>query len=151
MLRAKTVSNTASAKFLTSDKRIVTAVLCLFGAAVLVFSHILLSGDYLPHQFCYAGDKKLVSANALGDTVIGLAYLPAYFRDAVVAGAPFRARTAVRKPLLAVRNFHRKLRRGSFLGSLDPVEPTLLAVDGSQTAYCAHYVCHRSGVVVFCR
>ncbi len=55
--------------------RMVVAVVCLLVGTVLFISHGLLMGDYLPHQFCYAGDKKLVSANALGDGVIGLAYL----------------------------------------------------------------------------
>jgi hypothetical protein len=34
-----------------------------------------MQADYLPHQFCLAGDNKLVWTNALADSVIGLSYL----------------------------------------------------------------------------
>ena len=51
-----------------------TASLVMTGI-VLMLSSEMLKGDYLPHQFCFGGDKRLILTNALGDASIGLAYL----------------------------------------------------------------------------
>lgn len=55
--------------------RMALGVSSVLSIAVIGFSYGFLKGDYLPHQFCFGGDKRLITTNALADAVIGLAYL----------------------------------------------------------------------------
>ncbi len=53
----------------------ILGVVALLGATGWLSFHYLLNDNYLPHQFCYGGDKRLVWTNALTDSLVGLSYL----------------------------------------------------------------------------
>ncbi len=51
------------------------AVALPFIAGAWIFTDGLMQSDFLPHQYCFGGDKRLVWANALADSSIGLSYM----------------------------------------------------------------------------
>jgi two-component system, cell cycle sensor histidine kinase and response regulator CckA len=53
---------------------VIGLVFLILAVGWIVFPYLLGTG-YLPHQYCYGGDKGLVWGNALADAAIGLSYL----------------------------------------------------------------------------
>jgi PAS domain S-box-containing protein len=49
--------------------------LAFFSSAVWFGSQFLMSAKFLPHWFCYVGDRRLVWTNVLSDFTIGLSYV----------------------------------------------------------------------------
>ncbi len=50
-------------------------LLLLMTCGVWLFSHTLFSENFLPHQFCFGGDQRLVWTNAVSDLLIGISYV----------------------------------------------------------------------------
>jgi PAS domain S-box-containing protein len=49
--------------------------LFLATAAVWFFSRTLLAANFLPHWYCYLGNRRLLWTNVIGDLIIGLSYV----------------------------------------------------------------------------
>lgn len=49
--------------------------LCLVALLLWFFSRFLLATNFLPHWYCYIGDKRLIWTNVLADLIIGLSYV----------------------------------------------------------------------------
>ena len=75
MSTANDLVNSEPGKTSAAAWRMALGASSVLSIAVMGFSYELLRGDYLPHQFCFGGDKRLITTNAVADAVIGLAYL----------------------------------------------------------------------------
>ncbi len=49
--------------------------LFLVTAVVWFFSRTLLATNFLPHWYCYLGNRRLLWTNVIGDLVIGISYV----------------------------------------------------------------------------